>query len=72
MKNNLKIDNTAIIRNQREEQKMTEEVRKAFQKLQDLILPFEKWNSTLGNLNKTCYENFIKEHYLIHGIDRSD
>ena len=30
---------------------MTEEVIKAFQKLQDLILPFEKWNSTLGNLN---------------------
>ena len=52
----MKIDDTTIIRNQREEQKMTEEVRKAFQKLQDLILPFEKWNSSLGNLNKTCYK----------------
>ena len=35
---------------------MTEEVRKAFQKLQDLILPFEKWNSTLGNFNKTLFK----------------
>ena len=61
----MKIDDTTIIRNQREEQKMTEEVRKAFQKLQNLILPFEKWNSTLGNLNKTCYRNIILEYYLI-------